>query len=80
MKIECPNGWTSVETLSLPAATFTVHRNQVTLHAGICDSCDLCGITQCRFYDTSREATRLFLSAQAHEHTLEFLLQQARPN
>lgn len=80
MRIECPEGWTTVETVNKADATLTVHRNGVNIHAGICDSCDLCGITRCRFYDTSREATRLFLHAQAHEHTLDYRLSQARPN
>jgi hypothetical protein len=71
MKFECPYGWQAVAQIGhvrLESAT-------VNLCDGICDSCDLCGIERCEFYDTSPEATRRFLRAQAHEHTLEHLFQ-----
>ena len=49
---------------------------RVNVCAGICDSCDLCGITDCEFYDNTPAGTRLFLQANAHEHTLEGLMQK----
>ncbi|MCP9496887.1 MAG: hypothetical protein MSG64_20915 [Pyrinomonadaceae bacterium MAG19_C2-C3] len=71
MKFECPYGWKYEGKIGdhLTFESATVH-----ICDGICDSCDLCGIERCEFYDTSREATRRFLRAQAQEHTLEHLL------
>ncbi len=71
MKFECPYGWKHVGKLG---DNITFESATVNICDGICDSCDLCGIKRCEFYDTSREATRRFLRAQAQEHTLEHLL------
>lgn len=79
MDIACPEGWKRDGTLALGAATLTV-RTTVQIYASICDSCDLCGITHCRFYDTSPAATRRFMQAQGEEHTLDHLLRRLRPN
>jgi hypothetical protein len=38
---------------------------------GICDAPDLCRFKQCEYYDISKEATRKFLKALAHEQTIE---------
>lgn len=48
---------------------FEYHR--VRICDGVCDSADLCGRSDCEFYDISEEATRRFLQTQAKEHTLE---------
>lgn len=72
MKFICPYGWTHVGKLG---SHVRVEDASVDICDGICDSGDLCGITRCEFYDLSPEATRRFLRAQAHEHTLEHLLQ-----
>jgi hypothetical protein len=64
MKFECPYGWKSVTkcgNVRFESAT-------VTICDGVCDSCDLCGIESCEFYDISPEATSCLL-AQAGEHT-----------
>ena len=42
------------------------------------DSCDLCGIEHCEFYDPSPEATGRFIRALNYEQTAEF--QFAKPN
>ena len=72
MKFDCIEGWKHTAKLG----NITMESSQVTILDGICDSCDLCGIKTCRFYDTSREATHRFQRAQAHEHTLEGLLEK----
>jgi hypothetical protein len=48
---------------------------RVNVCAGICDAVDLCGIKDCEFYDDTREGTRRFHAALAHEHTLEGMTQ-----
>jgi hypothetical protein len=72
MKIDCIEGWKHTATLG----NITIEDSRVIILDGICDSCDLCGISACRFYDISPEATRRFLLAQAREHTLEGLLEK----
>jgi hypothetical protein len=67
MKVDCPKGWKWVKQIG--HITFEDHR--VNICDGICDSADLCGISDCEFYDLSQEATHLFLRAQAKEHSLE---------
>ena len=78
MKIECPRGWkTSYQIGDPKLGRITVHHNKVEILEGICNSCDLCGIKNCRFYDNSAEATRRFVQASIRrEHTLEGLLWQ----
>lgn len=80
MYIKCPEGWSMVRTEKLGSATVRVHHSKVQIYAGICDSADLCGHTTCRFYNTSREATRLFMRAQAEEHSLDALKRRLSPN
>ena len=74
MKFQCPNGWKSVAKVG----NLTWENSTVNICDGVCDSCDLCGIESCEFYDTSPEATRRFLKALYHEQTAEF--QFAKPN
>jgi hypothetical protein len=74
VKFECPYGWNSVTNCN----NVTLESATVNICAGVCDSCDLCGIESCEFYDTSHEATRRFLKALYHEQTSEF--QFAKPN
>ncbi|MGH9908258.1 MAG: hypothetical protein ACRD8U_22055 [Pyrinomonadaceae bacterium] len=71
MRFECPYGWKSVAKVG---SNFTWESSTVNICDGICDSCDLCGIETCEFHDTSPEATKRFLRANAREHTLEHLL------
>ena len=80
MYIDCPQGWKSTTKKELKYATITVHRSKVQIYNGICDSCDLCQIKTCRFYDTSPEATRRFMRGQGYEHTLEALRERLRPH
>lgn len=80
MYLKCPEGWESTRTETIKGVTITVHHTKVQIYDGICDSADLCGRKHCRFYDTSREATRRFLRAQAEEHTLEHLLKRLNPH
>jgi hypothetical protein len=70
MKFECPYGWESVTKVG----NVTFESATVNICAGVCDSCDLCSIESCEFYDTSPEATKRFLLANAGEHTAEHLL------
>ena len=70
MKFECPYGWKSLTKLG----NVTFESATVNICDGICNSCDLCGIAHCEFYVISAGATRRFLRANAHEHTLEHLL------
>lgn len=74
MKFDCPYSWKSVTK----CCNITFESATVNICAGICDSCDLCRIDSCEFYDTSPEATRGFLKALYHEQTAEF--QFAKPN
>ena len=71
MEIDCIEGWKH----TVKFGNITLEDSRVSILDGICDSCDLCGITTCRFYDTSREATLRYQFAQAREHTLEGLLE-----
>ena len=80
MYVTCPEGWTATRQVKLKHATITVHHTKVQIYAGICDSADLCQRTHCRFYNTSREATRLFYRAQAEEHTLEAFRRRLNPH
>ena len=70
MKFDCPYGWKSVTK----CGNVTFESATVNICDGICDSADLCGIESCEFYDTSPEASKRFLRANAHEHTAEHLL------
>jgi hypothetical protein len=74
MKFECPYGWKSVTTLG----NVTFASATVNICDGICDSCDLCGIESCEFYDISPEATKRFICALNSEQTAES--QFAKPN
>jgi hypothetical protein len=74
MKFECPYGWKSVTK----CGNITFESATVNICDGICDSCDLCGIDHCEFYDTSPEATNRFLLALNEEQTAEF--QFTKPN
>lgn len=74
MEFDCIEGWKHTAKLG----NMTIEDSRVTILEGICDSCDLCGIKTCRFYDTSREATRRFQFAQAKEHTLEGLIESMK--
>jgi hypothetical protein len=74
MKFQCPHGWESVAKVG----NSTWESSTVNICNGIRDSCDLCGIETCEFYDTSPEDTRRFLKALYHEQTAEF--QFAKPN
>ena len=58
MHIKCPHGRMNL---------------LVQVLEGICDAPDLCRFKKCDFYDTSKEATLKFLTALAHEQTLEGL-------
>jgi hypothetical protein len=65
MRFECPHGWKSVSKLG----NVTFESATVNICDGICDSCDLYGIESWEFYDdTSPEATKRFLRANAREH------------
>ena len=78
MEIDCPHGWKRVMRLG-NNSTFTDYR--VNIYEGICDSPDCCGISTCEYYDTSEEATEIFLKAHAHEHTIEgYLENQNNPD
>jgi hypothetical protein len=68
MTFECPYGWKSVTK----CGNVTFESATVNICDGICDSCDLCGIETCEFYDTSPEATRRFIRALNYEQTAEF--------
>lgn len=68
MKFECPYGWKSVIRLG----NVTFESVSVNICDGICDSCDLCGIGSCEFFDVSPEATKRFLRALSFEQTAEF--------
>lgn len=70
MKFDCPYGWKSVTY----SGNVTLESATVNICDGICDSCDLCGIESCEFYDVSQEATKRFLVAHAREQTLEHLV------
>jgi hypothetical protein len=80
MYVKCPEGWSTVRTEQLGRETVRVHYSKVQIYAGVCDSADLCKRTQCRFYNTSREATRLFMRAQAEERTLEAFQRRRHPH
>lgn len=67
MWVNCPHGWKSVGR----SKNITIEDRRVNICADVCDSADLCGNTKCEYHDTSREATRRFMKAQRHEHTLE---------
>lgn len=65
--------------MRINGGTLTDYR--VEIYEGICDSPDCCGISTCQYYDTSQEATEIFLKASAYEHTLEgFLENQENPD
>ena len=68
MKFECPYGWKSVTKCD----NVTFESTTVNICDGICDSCDLCGIERCEFYDTSAEATSRFIRGLNFEQTAEF--------
>jgi hypothetical protein len=70
MKFECPYGWQSV----IKCGNVSFESATVNVCDGVCDSADRCGIESCEFYDTSTEATKRFLRANAREDTLEHLL------
>jgi len=74
MNINCPEGWSRTAKLG----NLTIECKTITILDCVCDHADLCGIEHCRFYDLSREATRRFQRAQAHEHTLEGLLERQK--
>jgi hypothetical protein len=69
-----------VRTETTQYGTIRVHHSKVQIYANVCDSADLCGRTTCRFYNTSRDATRLFMRAQAEEHSLEALHRKLNPH
>jgi hypothetical protein len=71
MKFECPNGWKSV----IKIGNVTFESATVNILDSVCDSCDLCEIEGCEFYDQSEEATRRFIKELRREHTLEHLLE-----
>lgn len=71
METNCPQGWKHVRQFG----NITWEDSRVNIYEGICDSTDRCGIDTCPYYDTSKEATRIFLKASAHEHTIEGLLE-----
>ncbi len=73
MKFDCPYGWKSVSKFG----NVTFESATVNICDGICDSCDLCGIESCEFYDISPQATRRFIRALNFEQTAEF--QFAKP-
>jgi hypothetical protein len=75
MKFQCPYGWKSVAKVG---SNFTWESSTVNICDGVCDSCDLCGIETCEFYDISPEATRRFIRALNYEQTTEF--QFGKPN
>lgn len=75
MKFQCPYGWKSVAKVG---SFFTWESSTVNICDGVCDSCDLCGIETCEFYDISPEASCRFLKALYHEQTADF--QFAKPN
>lgn len=69
MKLSCPRGWKTTRQWH----GITVHHNKVTILDGVCDSCDLCNITDCRFYDISPQATQRFKQALTRQHSLQGL-------
>jgi hypothetical protein len=73
MKVECPYGWKSVTK----SGNVTFESATVNICDGTCDSCDLCGIESCEFYDTSPEATKRFIRALNYEQTTEFQFAKA---
>jgi len=72
MTFNCLEGWSNVAKFG----NITIESKSVEICDNICDHADLCGIEHCKFYDLSREATRRFQRAQAHEETLEGLLER----
>lgn len=67
MRIKCPHGWQGITQAGNPKlGRITVHHTSVEIYDGICNSPDLCKISTCQYYDTSREATRRFNSAVAY--------------
>ena len=80
MRIPCPEGWTATRKETIKGVTLTVQHTTVQIYGGVCDSCVLCGIATCRFYDTSATATRRFQRAQGEEHTLDHLRKRLNPH
>jgi len=72
MTFDCLEGRSSIAKFG----NLTIKSKTVEICDNICAHADLCGIEHCCFYDLSREATRRFQRAQAHEHTLEGLLER----
>ena len=71
MHMNCPKGWKSSTKVN---QNFTSESRVVNICDNICDSADLCGITDCEYYDVTRQGTRRFLNALSYEHTLEGLI------
>lgn len=71
MNINCPEGWSRKAKLG----SLTIEYKTITVRDCICVHADQCVIEHCRYYDLSREATRRFQRASAHEYTLEGMLE-----
>lgn len=69
--MDCHRGFKS----RMKSGNIVVEDVRVNVCGGVCDSVDLCGVKDCEFYDDTREGTRRFNAALAHEHTLEGMIQ-----
>jgi hypothetical protein len=76
MRVNCPQGWGTIIRL---AESVTMADRTVEILEGICNSCDLCGIETCDYYDTSREATRAFCQALNRGYTWEGVYERELP-
>jgi hypothetical protein len=70
--MNCTKGWKSSSKVN---KNFTFESRVVNICDNICDCADLCGITDCEYYDATREGTRRFINALNYEHTLEGVIE-----
>jgi len=74
MTQDCPKGWKT----STKIGNLTLEDQTVEICGGICNFPDLCGISDCEYYDIIREGTVKFQKALAHEDTLEGMREKLR--
>lgn len=63
--INCPHGHRWIDRLS---RSITWENRMVSIFAGVCDSCDLCGFRDCEYFDDTVEGTRRYQQALAQLH------------
>ena len=69
---DCPQGWKT----SIKCGNFIFEDHTVEICNGVCNFPDLCGITDCEYYDITQEGTQKFLKALAREDSLEGLIER----